>query len=102
MLEELNEWSLETKMVLSQAKTVVMTLQERIQIRGRKERRRKICKQKILCQMCGMRVKTVRRVRYLSVQIEERLKFEEHSRNVATSVVREFAKLERASRANKG
>lgn len=78
-----------------------MVLQERIPNRGRRGGARD-ANRKFVARYDTMRVETVRGVRYLGVHIDEKLKFEEHYRNVATRVVREFAKLERVSRANKG
>lgn len=78
-----------------------MALQERIPNRGRRGGARDT-NRKFVARYDAMRVETVRGVRYLGVHIDEKLKFAEHYRNVATRVVREFAKLERVSGAYKG
>lgn len=100
VLEELTEWSQDTKMEQSQTKTVVMTLQERIPNRGRRGGARDE-NRKFVARCDDMRVELVRGVRYHGVYIDERLKFKGHYRNVSTRAIREFAKLDRVSRANK-
>lgn len=100
VLEELTEWSQDTKMEQSQTKTIVMTLQERIPNRGRRGGARD-ANRKFVARCDDMRVELVRGVRYLGVYIHERLKFKGHYRNVSTRTIREFAKLDRVSRANK-
>lgn len=77
VLEELNEWSKDTKMVQSQTKTVVMTLKERIQKRGRRGAARD-ANRKFVARCDEMRVETVRSEKYLGIHIGDRQKFEEH------------------------